>query len=412
MFIALLAGVLWVAAQTPAPAPATFAGIDEAVAQLSAITGMKPVKKVQYDTITREQFKQYLEETIREQIKPEELRVQELALKKFGLVPNDFDLKRATVDLLAEQAAAFYDYRKKKLYLMEGGDKLSQPVLIFHELAHALADQHFDLARFIKRGKTDDSALARMSVMEGQATWLMMESVAQKMGGSLKTMPAMAKSMSGAADQLTGQYPVLSASPLYIRASLLFPYKEGFQFQHAIVEKLGRDAFAKVFRDAPVSSQQILHPELYLQAKLPVEVTLPALANEADYKQIMSGTVGEFDHAILIEQYAGKEAAVAIAPKWRGGSLDLMEHKVAGRITMRYASEWEDEAAAKKMFDAYREVLRKKWKAVQIDSESPAVVSGRGDEGVFQLSRAGKRVVSVEGMRSIADLRDLTAGTQ
>jgi hypothetical protein len=54
----LCAGAL---AQTPAPAPASaFSGIEEAVAQLSKITGFRPVKKVQYDTITKAQFKIYL----------------------------------------------------------------------------------------------------------------------------------------------------------------------------------------------------------------------------------------------------------------------------------------------------------------------------------------------------------------
>ena len=30
----------------------------------------------------------------------------------FGFIPQDFDLAKETVDLVSEQAAAFYDYRK------------------------------------------------------------------------------------------------------------------------------------------------------------------------------------------------------------------------------------------------------------------------------------------------------------
>ena len=410
---AALAAALWLSAQpqpaqTPPAAPSPFDGIDEAVSQLSKLTGLKPLKKVLYDTISRDQFKLFLEETIREQIKPEDLRMQELAMKKFGLVPHDFDLKSQTVDLLTEQAAAFYDYRKKKLFMMEGGDSATQPVLVLHELAHALADQHFDLGKFIRRGKSDDASLARMAVMEGQATWLMMESVAQKMGTSLKSMPAMAESMSGATDQLTGQYPVLARAPLYIRSSLLFPYKEGFRFQQAIVLKLGEAGFTKVFREPPASSQQILHPDLYLSGSKPLEPAVPALANEADYRQAMSGTVGEFDHAVLLEQYAGKEASAEVAPKWRGGTIDLMENRRDNRVVLRYASEWADEASARKMFESYRAVLRGKWKLLQIDTETKDAVSGTGDDGAFRVSVQGTRVVSVEGMKSIADLRDLT----
>ena len=38
-------------------AVSAFSEIEDAVAQLSKITGMRPVKKVPYDTITRPQFK-------------------------------------------------------------------------------------------------------------------------------------------------------------------------------------------------------------------------------------------------------------------------------------------------------------------------------------------------------------------
>jgi hypothetical protein len=396
-------------AQAPA-AISAFSGIEEAVAQLSKITGMRPVKKVQADTITKAQFKIYLEETIKDQVKPEEVRAQELALKKLGLVPQDFELMASTVDLLTEQAAAFYDYRRKKLFVMEGGDKASQPVLVVHELAHALADQHFDLGRFIRRGKTDDASMARMAVMEGQATWLMMESAAQKMGLSLKTMPGMADSMSGASDEFTGQYPLLSSAPLYIRASLLFPYKAGFKFQQALVQKLGDAAFLKVFKEPPVSSQQILHPELYLSGMQPADPLVPPLANAQDYKEVVAGSVGEFDHAILIEQYASKAEAAVIAPAWRGGNMALLEHKRDKNVVMVYVSEWQDEAAARKMFDVYRTVLKGKWKNLKVDSDSKSSISGSGDDGAFHVWVQGKRLFSAEGMKSIADLKDLTLG--
>ena len=37
----------------------------------------------------------------------------------FGLVPQDFNLGRETENLLGEQAAAFYDYKKKRLYIID-----------------------------------------------------------------------------------------------------------------------------------------------------------------------------------------------------------------------------------------------------------------------------------------------------
>ena len=77
---------------------------------------------------------------------------------------------------MSEQAAAFYDFRKKKLFMIDAGEDLLQHSALVHELAHALADQHFHLEKFIDHGsKNDDTSLARLAVMEGQATWLMSE---------------------------------------------------------------------------------------------------------------------------------------------------------------------------------------------------------------------------------------------
>ena len=109
--------LLWASVAMASPSETAFAGVDEAVADLAAITGWKPLKKVQYDTMDRVALKRYLEQKVKDEIKPEEIRTEELALKKLGLVPQDFDLARTMIDLLTEQAAAFYDYRKKKLFL-------------------------------------------------------------------------------------------------------------------------------------------------------------------------------------------------------------------------------------------------------------------------------------------------------
>jgi hypothetical protein len=374
------------------------AGIDEAVVELSDITGWKPLKKVRHDTMDRAALKRYLEEKVKDEIKPEEIRAEEIALKKFGFVPQDFNLSRTMIDLLTEQAAAFYDYKKKKLFLLDGGDPAAQAMVVFHELAHALADQRFDLNKFIKKGKSDDSSLARMAVMEGQATWLMMESTSRKAGQSLKDLPPAILDMANRSTDAATQYPVLAAAPLYIRASLLFPYSEGLRFNHMVVRKEGQAGFARVFREPPVSSQQILHPDAYFAGTLPIDVPLPKLPDERDWRTLTSGTLGEFDHAILIEQYGTKDQASAIASHWRGASAAVIEHKRDKRPVLLYASEWETPESARKMFEAYRDVLKGKWKRMTITSDTPASLTGSGDDGDFRVWLTGTRVSSVEGL--------------
>src|SRR4051812_24084522 len=399
--------LVWAQA-SPDAGKSAFSEIDDSLARLAKITGLKQVRKVQFDTIDKPRLKVFLEEQIKQEVKPSEIRAEELALKKLGLVPQSFDLAKNTVDLMTEQAAAFYDYRKKKLFLMDaangGGD---QDTVLAHELAHALADQHFNLDKYLHRGKTDDSSLARMAVMEGQATWLMYEVQAQKTGQSLTTSPSIVESMSQSSDGGNSQFPVLSKAPLYMRESLLFPYMQGLKFQQAVVLKMGKAGFAEVFRNPPANSQEILHPEIYLNHTPVKKPAMPTIAVRSAYRVLTGGSIGEFDHSVLIEQYTDKKEAGALSPHWRGGAFELLEEKKKKHTILLYASEWEDAASARQMFDAYRHILIGKWKTMLPKKESDGLLVGEGDDGYFRLQLAGTRLTSIEGMKTISAVTDI-----
>jgi hypothetical protein len=334
---------------------------------------------------------------VKEEVKPEELRADELALKKFGFVPQDFDLLKSTVDLLTEQAAAFYDFRKKRLFVADWAPSSMQEVALIHELAHALADQTFPLERYLKAAeKNDDESLARMAVMEGQASWLMSEVMARRAGQSLSSVPSLEEQVDRMAASAGGQYPEFDKSPLYIRETLLFPYGQGMLFQHAVYRKRGQAAFAEVFRNAPLSTQQILHPEKYFDRVAPTSPALPATPK--GFSTITEGTIGEFDHAILLRQYVGEEQAREVAPHWRGGTYRVLERKADKRSVLAYASEWDSPEVARRFFELYRQVLKGKWKQMTLRGDVPNRVEGAGDDGNFVLRLEGTVVTSLEGL--------------
>jgi len=186
----------------PAPAQSTpeakaICGQAGAIAkELTEISGMTLLHPVPCDFITKDKVNQFLKKRVKDSASPEDIRAQELVLRKFGLVPQDFDLAKTTVDLLTEQAAAYYDYDKRKLFIIESTPSDNQEPVLAHELSHALADQHFRLAKFIRKGRdNDDGSDARMAVMEGQATWMMSEYIARKSGQSLKDSATLAAAM-------------------------------------------------------------------------------------------------------------------------------------------------------------------------------------------------------------------------
>jgi len=388
----------------PAPAQSSRAkevcGLANRIAlDLTQISGMKLRHPVPCDYITKAKINAFLNQRMKDAASPEEIRAEELALKKFGFVPQDFDLAKTTVDLLTEQAAAFYDYNRKKLFITESTPSDTQEPVLAHELSHALADQNFNLARFIRQGrKSDDGATARLAVMEGQATWLMSEYLARKSGQSLKDSPALASSMSRLGESAAGEFPVYDNAPLYMRLTLVFPYTRGMLFQNAVCERDGQEGFAEVFRRAPVSTQQVIHPEDYFSNVEPTQPELPDAHLPRGYKSLIGGALGELDHAVLLEQFTGRQQAAEIAPHWRGCNFELRENKKAGRVVLLYAAEWDSEESASRYFAAYREVLEKKWKKMSVASETADSVTGSGDDGRFDLRRKSTIVTSVEGL--------------
>lgn len=394
-------------AQSNPRAKALCAQVPGIAKELTDITGMKLRHPVPCDFISKEQINQFLQKRVKESYSPDEVRAEELTLKKFGLIPPDFDLAKNEVDLLTEQAAAFYDYKRKKLFMTDSTSDESQTPVLAHELSHALADQNYNLGRFIRQGgKSDDGASARLAVMEGQATWIMSEYVARKSGQSLRDSATLAAAMSSMesegetadAAKSDPEYPIFDKEPLYLRRSLVFPYTQGMSFQQAVLMHDPEHGFGEVFVHPPVSTQQIMQPGKYFERVAPTDPPLPVVHLPHGYKGLVGGTLGEMEQGILLEQYSGKTRAAELAPHWRGCNFELLENKKAGRVVLLYSTEWDSEDIARQYFAAYREVMRKKWKKMTVSSEEPDAILGTADDGRFELRRKGATVTSVEGL--------------
>lgn len=386
-----------------APCSTTGASLGERIQQaardLAEITGLELRRPVRYETINRAQLSEFLKKRLRREIKPKEVEIEERLLKKFGLVPADFDLLKTLVALYTEQAAAFYDFHSKKLYLLESGEERLEEMAVVHEVAHALADQHFGLEKFLKqRGVNDDSALARMAVMEGQATWLMSELSVREAGQSLLGAPELVSLMSRMIAVSARGFPVFDTAPLYLQQSLLFPYASGMKFQHEVLKKLGQAGFRKVFEDPPATTQQVLHPEKYFEGVTPEKLPLPGLRPAGAFRELASGMLGEFDYAVLLQQYLGEDAVRQIAPHWQGAYYRFLEHRRTASTVLIQAAIWDSAEVAQQFLKAYRKVLEKKWGSVTVEREEPGEVAGRGPDGRFFLRSVDRRVYLVEGV--------------
>jgi len=371
---------------------------------LSSITGLPFTRHVPYALMTKDQLRRDFEQRIKASIKPADLRAEELTLKLLGLVPADFDLRQNTIDLLTEQAAAFYDYNKKKLFVLDEAGKdggAEERIALVHELAHARADQHFHLAKYVHEGlQSDDGATARMAVMEGQASWLMAAYLSKQAGGGPDVPPAILQLMTESIQTSAAEYPIFAKAPLYIRESLTFPYVKGMLFQDEIYRKLGRESFSEIFLHPPASTQQILHPELYLAHKAPAIPDLPAIPGSKEFRKLGDGTLGELEYRVLLTEYLDADEGNRSAAHLAGSSYALLEDKRDKSTVLAFAAAWDSEESAREYFEQYRRVLRGKSKMLEISADTPSGLEGRLDSGYFRVWLAGATVNHLEGWKS------------
>jgi hypothetical protein len=191
-----------------------------------------------------------------------------------------------------------------------------------------------------------------------------------------------------------------------MRESLLFPYNSGARFQDAVYRRMGQRAFDAVFAKGPISTQQVLHPNLYFDSdgKEPMPIDPLGIAKIAgkqahEFRGLIEGSMGEFDHAVLLRQYVGEQEGIEAAAHWREGWFRLYQHKKDGYSVLSYISAWDSPSAAREYFNLYQRVLKGKWKKMEVTSATENEITGVGDSGRFTVRIAGQSVQSVEGLK-------------
>src|SRR5947209_12711087 len=175
---------------TPREAEELFHSVDEILHFDSKETGLGIKRDVKRRLTSREEVVSYLTKHMNDE-DTQRLRRSELVLKKFGLLPRDFNLETFLVALLREEVAGYYDPKTKTVNLLDWVPIEEQEPVMAHELTHALQDQDINLQKWMKRGEKDLGEIkkdptpediendeidnAREAVIEGQAQAMMFQ---------------------------------------------------------------------------------------------------------------------------------------------------------------------------------------------------------------------------------------------
>ncbi len=255
------------------------------------------------------------------------------------------------VDILAQQTESasesvlgYYSPRNKTMYIRSDVSEftLQARMTLAHEYTHALQDQHFDLSRIIRtcdrRGVCDsDRALAARAVVEGDAT-LLGYTYAQRRFSRAELESLFAQAGGGGTARPSSFLNTLSA----------FPYTAGLDFVVAAARR--GDNYAAVdrlFRDLPVSTEQILHPEKYLirPRDLPKTVQAPNLLPVLGpgWRLTDNTTLGELGMRAWFAQLGAAEPD-KVAAGWGGDRFLFFQSGEAAALVI--ATRWDSEVDA------------------------------------------------------------------
>jgi hypothetical protein len=346
--------------------PEFIKAADEVLAQMSKILDL-PIKEPLKKTLrSKQEVRDYLIREDKEDKKDAERYADDKTLEAFGLIPKGFPLDSFMLDVLTDQVAGLYDPKAKEFYIADWIPVDEQRTVMSHELTHALEDQSFHIDSWIKAARpNDDAELARDAVSEGSAMAAMVdyEMLDQKI--SVRDVPDVTLLIRASALSEMDKDPNLAKAPVYIRDELLFPYLAGTGFtQQFLKAHTGWQDLHLIFQDPPVSTQQILHPDLYLKGVKPETVTLPewkALV-PSDWKLLEENTMGEFGVNEILKQLLDENRAELLSPAWKGDCYAVFEDaKIKSNpLVFRLALDNTDDTAH--FFGQYSEALEHKYK--------------------------------------------------
>lgn len=346
--------------------PVLRARVAELLPVLAERAGMELNRPIRAERRSREALEGYLIHKLDQELPMEEARVQTLAYALLGMMEEGMDLREILLSVYTEQVAGFYDPDSTALFVLEDMPMEMLESVLVHELVHAVQDQTANLDSLTAKGRGNDRQVAAQSAIEGHATLIMLEYMAEELRGEpvdFSQLPDFSQSIRPALEGMREQYPALADAPTIIQESLLSPYIEGALFMAALWQEVeGRPAPFGAY--LPQSTEQVLDPSkgAGVGEDSPTELRL---AVEGLGRVSHENTLGQMELRIFLDGLLG-EGHRELAEGWDGDRFVLLEWD--GGPGLVWVSVWDDAGHR----DAFVEAVRGRLDRFS----SPSSVSG------------------------------------
>jgi hypothetical protein len=245
----------------------------------------------------------------------------------------------------------------------------------------------------------DDRSLALSALIEGEATLAMFGAGMDDWeGDQIASLPAdnleWTLNLMSTFLPFMGSGQALKNAPSIISESMIFPYFKGMVFCAKLTNKGGWKAIDDAYRNPPLSTEQILHPEKYRgEPDLPMAIDLGVLKAGAEWKEVGRNVLGEMQLGVMLKKHGGKAAAAG----WDGDRYAVFEGP-DDRLGLVWLSTWDSDDDAREFLASYAGYQTSKVRGLGKPPHPIPDSVWRNDENqLYVLQRRGRDVAVVEG---------------
>lgn len=366
-----------VVSSTPLPSPGASASADAARVfaaieqQVRALRGLPAPSIGPPDLISRTELARELQDQMDREYPVARREADNLVLHALGLLAADQDFAQLQLRLMTGQVIGFYDdHAKRMVVVTDSGVGAEAKITYAHEYTHALEDGAFGLGKLdLNAEGTSDRNLARLSLVEGDATTTMLDWAVSDNHMTPQELLGVSQT----------PLPDMSGIPAWMVSQLELPYTAGAQFVARLYASGGWSAVDAAFAQPPDSTEQILHYDRFVSRQKPVTVAAPALATAlgSGWTAAPADTMGEAMISIWLQGLgiAGDEAASA-GEGWGGDRL-VAASGPGGAMAVAWRISWDAPGDATQFARAYREAgagLKLAHQLVQVSANETLVV--------------------------------------
>src|SRR5712692_848633 len=232
--------------------------------------------------------------------------------------------------------------------------------VVMHELMHALQDQRFSATARDRALQHDtDGELAYHSLLEGEATLVMLDYLLEKSGQSFDEAVKNDFLINALGAASTSDKAIDSAAPAYFVEVLKFPYLEGLKLVADAYRRGGWKEIDRLHSNPPRTTRELLHPAEYWARVARGEKGSAPFNPPRSRDTLTIERLGEFHWRYLVGDRA------------EGWVDDRVTVKRDGSVLAE--TQWENPARAAAFRDAYAKFLRDHKIDPQVSSNGASV---------------------------------------